>query len=104
MPTKFKYRIQERFMSDGKKEYMPQRCEVNSQRSLFSKLFLIDTRPREHWSSIANFQNQEYDRGYSTMERAQMDIDNDKAKRLPEVLAVRTYSEEEIYPILHPND
>jgi len=98
----YKYRIEERTLDNGKKEFMPQRCEVNPQRSLFSRLFVIDTRPTEHWSSIAGFQNQEYDRGYSTMERAQMDIDNDKLKREPRVVAVRTYSEDELHGIQHP--
>jgi len=98
----YKYRIEERFLSDGSKEYMPQRCEVQPRQSMLQKMF--DVQPQEHWSNIAAFQNQEYDRGYATMERAMQDIESDKAKRQPTVSAVRTYDEEQLYAILHPHD
>lgn len=96
----YKYRIEERFLDNGKKEYMPQRCEDNPYPCRLGILF--NRKPVEVWQSIAGFQNKEYNRGYETMERAEMDIDSDKAKRQPQVVAVRIYGEDELHGILHP--
>lgn len=101
MSTQYKYRIEERTLSNGNKEFMPQRLEVPQRQSVFTWLF--DRQPKQIWSNIADFQNQEYDRGYSSMERAIQDITNDKAKRIT-VVAVHTIYDDELHGIQFPYD
>jgi hypothetical protein len=97
---KYKYRIEERILDDGKSEYVPQRCEIKPKLSLLDRL--LGHANNENWQSIAGSQYLEYDRGYSTMKEAQSCINRDKDSRQPEVVAVMLHNEEQLHGIEHP--